>query len=99
MQFADKHEDFRPVEVNGQLQFDLNTDYLETWRALEDLQLAGRVRHIGLSNFNEAQLERVVTNARVRPHVLQVVTDPIDCSDQSIDRSVSKLLFVLLFIY
>lgn len=33
---------------------------------------AGRAKAIGLSNFNERQIERVVANATIKPANLQV---------------------------
>ena len=47
-------------------------DYLETWRALEQCVRDGKVRSIGLSNFNTAQIRRIIENAEIRPAVLQV---------------------------
>jgi alcohol dehydrogenase (NADP+) len=34
---------------------------------------AGRTKAIGLSNFNERQIERVVANATIKPANLQVI--------------------------
>lgn len=47
-------------------------DYLETWKALEDSVKAGKVRSIGLSNFNIKQTERVIKNSTIKPANLQV---------------------------
>lgn len=33
---------------------------------------AGRTKTIGLSNFNESQIERIIKSARIRPSVLEV---------------------------
>ncbi len=48
----------------------------ETWQALEDLQTAGLVRHIGISNFGCALIRDLLSTARVRPSVLQVESHP-----------------------
>ncbi|WP_460723336.1 aldo/keto reductase [Nocardia heshunensis] len=48
----------------------------ETWRAFEDLYDAGLVRAIGVSNFSQARLEKLLTGARVRPQVNQVELHP-----------------------
>ncbi|OQV25095.1 1,5-anhydro-D-fructose reductase [Hypsibius exemplaris] len=42
-------------------------DYLETYRALEELQKAGKLKNIGLSNFNIEQTRRVVENCSIAP--------------------------------
>lgn len=43
----------------------------ETWRAMEELALAGRARAIGVSNVSAEQLEIVAREARVRPSFVQ----------------------------
>ena len=46
---------------------------LAAWRALEEAQAAGKVRVIGVSNFNEHDLANIIDNASVRPQVDQVL--------------------------
>ena len=46
---------------------------LEAWRALEDAQQAGKVRSIGVSNFEQIDLENIINNGTVRPVVNQVL--------------------------
>ena len=46
---------------------------LAAWRALEEAQAAGKVRVIGVSNFNEHDLANIIDNASVRPQVNQVL--------------------------
>ena len=46
---------------------------LAAWRALEEAQAAGKVRVIGVSNFNEHDLKNIIDNAGVRPQVNQVL--------------------------
>lgn len=48
----------------------------EAWRALVALQQQGLVRSIGVSNFTEAHLERVVADTGVTPAVNQVEMHP-----------------------
>lgn len=50
--------------------------YVETWRALIDLQTEGLVRAIGVSNFTEAHLRRVVDETGVTPALNQVELHP-----------------------
>lgn len=45
----------------------------EAWRALEDEYKAGRLRAIGVSNFQTSDLENVLSSATVAPHVNQVL--------------------------
>jgi diketogulonate reductase-like aldo/keto reductase len=49
--------------------------YVETWQALVELQQQGRVRSIGVSNFDAEQLDRVIDATGVTPAVNQVPVD------------------------
>jgi diketogulonate reductase-like aldo/keto reductase len=51
-------------------------DYLGAWRDMEKAVTAGKVRSICLSNFESERLEEVLTNARIKPAVLQVECHP-----------------------
>ncbi|MDH6287449.1 aldo/keto reductase [Rhodococcus opacus] len=51
--------------------------YLETWRALEKLYYDGRVRAIGVSNFQSEQLERLAEIATITPAVNQIELHPL----------------------
>jgi len=50
--------------------------YVEAWRALVDLQKEGLVRSIGVSNFTEAHLTRVIDDSGVTPAVNQIELHP-----------------------
>jgi diketogulonate reductase-like aldo/keto reductase len=50
--------------------------YAEAWRALVELQQQGLVRSIGVSNFTEAHLERIIADTGVTPAVNQVELHP-----------------------
>ncbi|MFI7387753.1 aldo/keto reductase [Streptomyces sp. NPDC049813] len=50
--------------------------YPETWRALEKLLADGRTRAIGVSNFQPAHLERLLSGASVVPAVNQIELHP-----------------------
>ena len=45
----------------------------EVWRALEDVQTAGKVRVIGVSNFPIDDLESLMQDCRVKPIVNQIL--------------------------
>lgn len=51
-------------------------DYVETWKALEELLASGRTRAIGVSNFQVAHLEKVLAEADVVPAVNQIELHP-----------------------
>lgn len=48
----------------------------ETWRALEDAYLAGKVRAIGVSNFTPKYLQALEKSARIMPMVNQIEYHP-----------------------
>ncbi|MBM0224278.1 MULTISPECIES: aldo/keto reductase [Micromonospora] len=51
-------------------------DFVSTWKVLEELQRDGRVRSIGVSNFQVAHLERLAAEADVVPAVNQIEAHP-----------------------
>jgi diketogulonate reductase-like aldo/keto reductase len=51
-------------------------NYVDTWRAFIELQEEGLARSIGVSNFQPAHLERVISETGVTPAVNQVELHP-----------------------
>lgn len=68
-------DDLLPVDESGKTIFDKG-DILATWEAMEELVKEGLVRHIGLSNFNESQIQRVLDCATIKPVMLQIESNP-----------------------
>ena len=50
--------------------------YVETWKALIELQKQGKVRSIGVSNFPQAQLEEIIEATGVTPVIHQIELHP-----------------------
>ncbi len=50
--------------------------YVESWKALVRLKEEGRVRSIGVSNFNRDHLERIIGETGVAPSVNQIELHP-----------------------
>uniref|UniRef100_A0A2A4JAY8 NADP-dependent oxidoreductase domain-containing protein n=1 Tax=Heliothis virescens TaxID=7102 RepID=A0A2A4JAY8_HELVI len=48
------------------------TDYLDTWRGMMDAKSLGLARSIGVSNFNQQQIDRILEHGLEKPTVLQV---------------------------
>jgi len=46
---------------------------LEVWRALEEAHEAGKIRAIGVSNFEQPDLRNIIENGRIKPSVNQVL--------------------------
>ncbi|WNI14496.1 aldo/keto reductase [Actinacidiphila sp. ITFR-21] len=51
-------------------------DFTETWKALEEVYRSGRVKAIGVSNFNPHHLERLFQKTEVVPAVNQIEVHP-----------------------
>lgn len=51
--------------------------YIQTWKALEALYKDGRVKSIGLSNFNPDHMDRLLQKAEIVPSVLQIEIHPL----------------------
>lgn len=51
-------------------------DYLGAWRDMERAVAAGKVRSIGLSNFESGRLEEALDAATIKPSVMQVECHP-----------------------
>jgi diketogulonate reductase-like aldo/keto reductase len=51
-------------------------DILETWKGMEDVHKKGLAKSIGVSNFNEQQIDRILANSSVNPVTNQVQCNP-----------------------
>ncbi|CAH1118941.1 unnamed protein product [Phaedon cochleariae] len=48
------------------------SNHVEIWKKMEEQVEAGRTRAIGLSNFNQRQVDRIVKSSRIKPASLQI---------------------------
>jgi diketogulonate reductase-like aldo/keto reductase len=67
---------------------------LEAWRALEEAYRAGKLRAIGVSNFEEADLQNILTNGTIKPMVNQILAHVGSTPFGLIDYSQSKDILV-----
>jgi 2,5-diketo-D-gluconate reductase A len=67
----------------------IDVDYLDTWKAVEDLLDGGKVRAVGVSNFQPAHLQRLIDEANVIPAVNQIEIHPYLTQDsvRTFDRT------------
>ncbi|XP_050296681.1 1,5-anhydro-D-fructose reductase-like [Anthonomus grandis grandis] len=59
------------INEDGSFSLDL-VDYVDTWKVMQKQVEQGKVRSIGVSNFNAEQLRRLHDCAEIKPEVLQV---------------------------
>ena len=51
-------------------------NYIEAWRAMEELYLENKIKVIGVANFEIQHLERLIKNSRITPMINQIETHP-----------------------
>ncbi|XP_046461618.1 aldose reductase-related protein 2-like [Daphnia pulex] len=68
-----KHDqDVFPHDEQGFAMIDMHTNLVELWKSMEKQVDAGLVKSIGVSNFNEEQIKRIINNSRIKPANVQV---------------------------
>ncbi|MGF7437572.1 aldo/keto reductase [Lentilactobacillus senioris] len=72
------------------IHWPINTKFFDTWRALEDVKKAGKVKSIGVSNYNRAMLELLKTQATEMPVVNQIENHPYLTSQGLVDYDHSE---------
>lgn len=64
-----------PKNANGEILL-TDTDYVDTWRGMEEAHRLGLAKSIGVSNFNHEQIDRILEVCEIRPAVLQIESHP-----------------------
>jgi len=65
-----------PKESDGKTNKKGDTDYLDTWKAMEALVEKGKAKAIGVSNFSKGELERLLKSASIVPAAHQIECHP-----------------------
>lgn len=68
-------ESLFPQDADGKALYS-DSDYVDTWKAMEECVKLGLTKSIGVSNFNSEQLERVLKVATIKPATNQVEVHP-----------------------
>ncbi|KAF3807222.1 putative oxidoreductase C26F1.07 [Colletotrichum gloeosporioides] len=61
--------DLMPMRPDGKI-IPGSADYVDTWKAMEKLLPTGKVKAIGVSNFNQLELERILKDCSIHLHDL-----------------------------
>jgi 2,5-diketo-D-gluconate reductase A len=60
----------------------IDVDYVETWKAMEEIYRSGRAKSIGVSNFNAHHLRKLHGETEVVPAVNQIEVHPYLAQDE-----------------
>lgn len=66
----------------------------EAWRAMEEARKAGKVRSIGISNFEQHDVDNILTAATVAPQVNQVLAHPGNTPTELIDYCAAQDILI-----
>ncbi|MBP5609183.1 MAG: aldo/keto reductase, partial [Lachnospiraceae bacterium] len=62
----------------------------ESWKAMEELYEAGKIRAIGISNFRKHHIDALLKTAKVKPMVNQIRLCPGETQDELVEYSRSQ---------
>jgi glycerol 2-dehydrogenase (NADP+) len=65
-----------PKKSDGSTDIDHERELKDTWKDLEDVQRKGKAKHIGVSNFSEYTLSKILPFATIKPVVNQIELHP-----------------------
>lgn len=82
-----------PKDENDKTIFS-DVNYLETYKAMEELMKLGKIKSIGVSNFNIKQLEDVLANCEIKPVNNQVEVNPYLQNDELIEFCQKKQIVI-----
>ncbi|KAN0059643.1 hypothetical protein ACQY0O_008213 [Thecaphora frezii] len=63
---------------------------LKAWRALEAAVDAGKIRTIGVSNFDVEDLDHLLANCRIKPAVNQIESHPFFANEELREASIAR---------
>ncbi|XP_014603614.1 PREDICTED: alcohol dehydrogenase [NADP(+)] [Polistes canadensis] len=70
--FQEIGEDLFPKNEKGEVLSDTSTDHVKVWKEMEKQVELGRTKSIGLSNFNETQIKKILSITSIPISNLQV---------------------------
>ncbi|XP_051866565.1 aldo-keto reductase family 1 member A1-A [Pristis pectinata] len=85
-----------PKNDDGTVRY-ADTDYKDTWKAMEKLLEKGLVKALGLSNFNARQIDDLLSVVTFRPVVNQVECHPYLIQNQLLDHCTKRKIIVTAY--
>ncbi|KAF8847804.1 putative alcohol dehydrogenase [Acephala macrosclerotiorum] len=87
------------IGVDGKyvINSSLTNDPSPTWRAMEKLHSAGLTKSIGLSNFTQPQIAKILTYAKVKPAINQIEIHPFLPQQPLIDYCFSQSIMPVAY--
>ena len=85
-----------PRDEQGNIEFS-DTTFLETYSAMEDFVKCGKIKSIGVSNFNISQLKDLLKNCNIKPTVNLIEVHPYFQNDKLIDFCQQNDIMVIAF--
>ncbi|XP_056648013.1 aldo-keto reductase family 1 member B1-like [Diorhabda sublineata] len=89
-------DDLFPKNSDGTTAYS-DVDYVDTWKAMEDLVKKGLTKSIGISNFNKRQTARILENCTIKPVTNQIEVHPYLNQQKLIDYLKSKDIVVTAY--
>jgi diketogulonate reductase-like aldo/keto reductase len=77
-------DDLLPKDAEGNMIYS-DLHYLEAYRAMEELVATGKVKNIGISNFNCQQTQDILDNCLIKPASNQFEVNPYCRNDKLVE--------------
>ena len=85
-----------PREKYGNIEFS-DVSYLETYKSMEEFVKNGKVRSLGVSNFNISQLKNLMKNCEIKPVANVIECHPYFQNDKLVEFCQSNSIMVIAY--
>lgn len=90
-EYEKEHAVEKTLEILGVDYIDLlyihqpSGNYMAGYRLLEKAYIEGKIKAIGISNFHDEKLERLLAECEIKPHVIQLEEHPYFSDTKTLD--------------